>query len=202
MSSYKRKFEELEDSDDEEPSLGRQILPVANLPEDFNGEPVDDVPFICQDEHRRLMPDKKERDHWWGFLAGKPASHWNPPKAPKQTAAQRRLSGFTSSPDTSPEQKNEHSWQTNDEGEVELVLRVDPSESLPTPTGSPAPPDFGEPGPSTIASSRNTHEAFVYKPRGPLPSLLRHIDEVSEPHLIHRLLEFTWYLFSAWLCTF
>jgi len=41
----KRKRDELEDSD-EEPSLGRQILPVANLPEDFDGEPIDGSQYL------------------------------------------------------------------------------------------------------------------------------------------------------------
>jgi hypothetical protein len=124
------------------------------------------------------MPDKKERDLWWGFLAGKPESDWNPPKLPKQSAAQRRFAGLVQAeaPDTSSERKRQESWQTNDEGEVELVLQVDPSESLPTPTGSPAPSEPGELGSSTITSS--THGAIVYRPREPLPSLLRHIDEV------------------------
>ncbi|KJA29872.1 hypothetical protein HYPSUDRAFT_126273 [Hypholoma sublateritium FD-334 SS-4] len=43
--SYKRKWEETEDSDDE-PAYGKQILPVANLPEDFNEEPVDGLQYL------------------------------------------------------------------------------------------------------------------------------------------------------------
>ncbi|KAF5388052.1 hypothetical protein D9615_000568 [Tricholomella constricta] len=253
MASYKRKYEELEDSDEEEPSFGRQILPVANLPQDFDEEPIDGlqylftvrrdarhlphvtrvanpfetgipqpsqtdnrvipehislpseewlslfetrfknfrknmnqptigVPFTPQNVHRRLMPEKKERDLWWGFLAGKPESDWNPQKMPKQTALQRRFSSLTDAPDPSSERKRQQSWQTNDEGEVELVLRVDPSESLPTPTGSPVLSEFGEPGPSTIASS--AQEAIVCKPREPLPSFLRYIDERTALHLL------------------
>jgi hypothetical protein len=42
----KRKHEELDDSDDEEPSFGRQILPVANLPEDFDGIPEDGLQYL------------------------------------------------------------------------------------------------------------------------------------------------------------
>lgn len=41
----KRKRDDSDDSD-EEPSLGRQILPVANLPEDFNDEPVDGLQYL------------------------------------------------------------------------------------------------------------------------------------------------------------
>lgn len=44
--SSKRKYSELDDSDDEEPTLGRQVLPVANLPEDFDGEPEDGMQYL------------------------------------------------------------------------------------------------------------------------------------------------------------
>jgi len=54
----------------------------------------------------------------------------------------------------------------NDEGEVEEVLRVDPTELLPTPSGTPAPPDDIELGSDL-------------KPREPSPKVLRLIDEVS-----------------------
>ena len=42
----KRKISHLEDSDDDEPSLGRQVLPVANLPNNFDGEPVDGLQYL------------------------------------------------------------------------------------------------------------------------------------------------------------
>lgn len=39
---------ELDDdgSDDEEPQPGKQILPVANLPESFEGEPEDGLQYL------------------------------------------------------------------------------------------------------------------------------------------------------------
>jgi len=46
MSSYKRKRADLDDSDEEGPSYGKQILPVANLPEDFNEEPMDGMQYL------------------------------------------------------------------------------------------------------------------------------------------------------------
>ncbi|GLB33990.1 putative survival motor neuron (SMN) interacting protein 1 (SIP1) [Lyophyllum shimeji] len=253
MSSYKRKRDEFEDGEDEEPSFGRQILPIADLPHDFDGEPMDgmqylftvrrdarqlphvtrasnpyeveepqavpservipkhpslpseewrslfetrfknfrknvnqptiDVPFTPQNASRRLMPDKKERDLWWSFLAGKPESDWNPPKQPKKTAAQRRLASLfpAEAPDAPTERKRQESWQTNDQGEVKLASQVDLSESLSTPTGSPTLADIGEAGPSTATSSSST---IVYKPREPMPSLLRRIDERMALHLL------------------
>lgn len=42
----KRKWDEFDDSDDEEPAFGRQILPVANLPEDFDDTPCDGMQYL------------------------------------------------------------------------------------------------------------------------------------------------------------
>ena len=42
----KRKWESVDHSDDDEPLLGRQILPVANLPDDFNQAPVDGMQYL------------------------------------------------------------------------------------------------------------------------------------------------------------
>jgi hypothetical protein len=42
----KRKREELDDFDDDEPAYGKQILPVANLPQDFSEEPVDGMEYL------------------------------------------------------------------------------------------------------------------------------------------------------------
>ncbi|KAG6915663.1 hypothetical protein DXG01_010533 [Tephrocybe rancida] len=256
MLSSKRKRDEYEDSDEEEPSFGRQILPVANLPEDFAGEPMDGlqylftvrrdarhlplvtrvanpyepeiplppkpdtrvipkhislpsqewrtifetrfknfrrnvnqatigVPFTPHDGLQRLLPDKKEREYWWGFLAGKPESDWNPPKQPKQSAAMRRLSGLTQhdTMNTPSKTRWQESWQTNDKGEVELVLRADPSDSLPTPSGSPAPPELDRlAGSSTVLLP--AQDVVIYKPREPLPNLLGYLDERTALHLL------------------
>ena len=46
MAPKKRTLEEMTGSEDEEPSMGRQILPVARLPADFNGEPVDGMQYL------------------------------------------------------------------------------------------------------------------------------------------------------------
>ena len=37
---------ELDDDDDDEVAYGKQILPVANLPQDFNEEPVDGLQYL------------------------------------------------------------------------------------------------------------------------------------------------------------
>lgn len=46
MSSFKRKRSQLDNSDEEEPAYGKQILPVANLPADFNNEPMDGMQYL------------------------------------------------------------------------------------------------------------------------------------------------------------
>ncbi|THV08356.1 hypothetical protein K435DRAFT_958935 [Dendrothele bispora CBS 962.96] len=53
----KRKHEELDDSDDEEPYFGKQILPVANLPADFDGVPTDGMEYLFTVRRdARLLP--------------------------------------------------------------------------------------------------------------------------------------------------
>lgn len=55
-SAIKRKRDDFEDSDEEEPSFGRQILPVANLPDNYNG-PINDGAqylFTVRRDARRL----------------------------------------------------------------------------------------------------------------------------------------------------
>lgn len=42
----KRKWSALEDSDEDEPVMGKQVLPVANLPTDFDGEPLDGLQYL------------------------------------------------------------------------------------------------------------------------------------------------------------
>jgi hypothetical protein len=43
----KRKWEDVDyDSDDDEPSFGKQTLPVANLPMDFDREPGDGLEYL------------------------------------------------------------------------------------------------------------------------------------------------------------
>jgi len=54
----KRKASDIEYSDsDEEPALGRQVLPVANLPHDFSGEPTDGLQYLFTVRRdARLLP--------------------------------------------------------------------------------------------------------------------------------------------------
>lgn len=44
--SAKRKWDDIASSDDEEPAMGKQVLPVANLPSDFDGDPTDGLQYL------------------------------------------------------------------------------------------------------------------------------------------------------------
>ena len=46
VMANKRKMGELSDSDSDEATPGKQILPVANLPYDFNQEPQDGMQYL------------------------------------------------------------------------------------------------------------------------------------------------------------
>ena len=120
------------------------------------------------------MPDKKERDMWWAFLAGKPESDWNPPKKSKAKKPPAYNSGLPAWADNSSQDLLQESWQKNDEGEVEQVLRVDPAESLPSPVGTPLS------GPFESASQSPSSSCLVpaFEPREPTTRILKLIDEV------------------------
>ena len=129
------------------------------------------------------MPDKKERDMWWAFLAGKPESDWNPPKKPKKQSTHARKpqtynSALHAWSDNSSQSPRQGSWQNNDEGEVEQVLRVDPAESLPSPLGTPLPSESFERAGQLPASSCFIPIQLAFEPREPTTRILKLIDEV------------------------
>ncbi|KAJ3554405.1 hypothetical protein NM688_g3130 [Phlebia brevispora] len=263
--SAKRKRSDIEDSDSDEPSLGRQVLPVANLPENFDGVPQDGLQYLFTDDrrdarrlphvtraanpyeikeepaealadlqtlssshsalpsedwreiflirfrnfkkncvqptihidvpeyNRRLMPDRKDRDAWWAFLTGRPESEWNPPKKPKaqkyhkaQQCYGRGLRAFADGAEydtlqygeiqrAGPSQEDAH---MNDEREVEQVITINPAESLPTPSSTPAPDSRVEP-----ANDVEKPPSISTQPE-PTPTLMRNIDHRYALHLL------------------
>ncbi|KAH7931194.1 hypothetical protein BV22DRAFT_1042555 [Leucogyrophana mollusca] len=276
----KRKWQDLDDSDDEEPSFGKQILPVANLPEDFDQEPLDGMQYLFMvrrdartlphvtrvanpyevlappvpqgnslvaqtacaalpsEEWRaifeknfrnfrknisqpsirvhidpsgsgyKIMPDKKERDLWWKFLAGQPETEWDPPKKPKQVAPSRKRhfsSGMRAFGYEDPElgeydsdqEKGLHeTWRINPEGEMEIANEHNLTESLPTPSGTPPPtdsavngkqPEFQAGLAEPVLQGGNSESVQGYPsplPREPTPTLLRKIDHRMSVHLL------------------
>ncbi|KAI0332409.1 hypothetical protein GY45DRAFT_1433094 [Cubamyces sp. BRFM 1775] len=276
----KRKLDELEDSDDEEPMLGRQVLPVANLPDSFDGVPTDGLQYLftvrrdarllphvtrvenpfaipevpatgpepgssesrprrdvlpseewrttflrrfknfrknsvqptihvrIPDASSKIMPDKKERDLWWAFLAGRPESEWNPPKKPKQPKTSRwqqrnakKGMGAIAFADDLHENAS-LSYDAPDCGSVEAgpsstnfevpvdAATNDATESLPTPSGTPAPPEV--PADISMTSELDAVTApsvpLVCIPREPTPMLMQYIDH---RYAIHLLMYFT-----------
>jgi len=258
----------MEESDEDEPSMGKQVLPVANLPAGFNGEPVDglqylfmvrrdarvlpnvtraDNPYEVKEEPRdeeeglreatnadvlpseewretflhrftnfrknctqptihinihrsthKIMPDRKERDHWWAFLSGRPESEWNPPKKPKKQNNRyerygdinRGMRGFAAEPAIYEQSSStrvvpgQHYVHRHDEGEVELAVTVNPAESLPTPSGTPAPPDLNTEARLIEDSPSAPISVIVPAPPEPTPTLVRDIDHRYAIHLL------------------
>jgi hypothetical protein len=128
----------------------------------------------------RVMPDKKERELWWAFLAGKPESDWNPPKKLRKPNinAKKLQTYYSGQPDDSSQGARQESWQNNDEGEVEQVLRVDPAESLPSPVGTPLSSDSFENIGQLPPSSCFIPIKLAFEPREPTTRILKSIDEV------------------------
>jgi hypothetical protein len=130
------------------------------------------------------MPDKKERDCWWAFLSGQPELDWNLPKRPKSVKRSHNCRR-----DYSPESDSaddldppQETWHINEEGEVQLALSNDPIETLPTPSTTPAPSE--PPGEADDQlykqSSSDQPKPLRFKPREPTPSLVAHVDHVSQ----------------------
>ncbi|TFK92826.1 hypothetical protein K466DRAFT_538980 [Polyporus arcularius HHB13444] len=264
--TLKRKADDLDDSDEEEPTLGRQVLPVANLPDTFDGVPIDGFQYLFtvrRDSRRlphvtrvanpyelpevpaevpvagtsdskailpseewretflrrfknfrknstqptihihmpnsssKMMPDRKERDLWWAFFAGRPESEWNPPKKPKQpkpTRWQQRnmkkgLAVKEEAPDDTvlPYDVSDAANESN--GALSLAAApCSISTGLPlvsapahgashTNQASPYAPDAGP-------LAEDGEIPLVYLPREPTPGLLQHIDHRYALHLL------------------
>lgn len=125
------------------------------------------------------MPDKRERDCWWAFIAGLPEIDWNPPKKLKSDASIRKGRrygrGYSPEPDSPEDPLAQETWHINDEGEVELALLDDPTESLPTPSGTPAPDPQSL---QTKAILQDQEFSSVVVQREPTPSLAAYLDHV------------------------
>jgi hypothetical protein len=144
---------------------------------------------IPQNARHKIMPDKKERGCWWAFLAGRSEADWNPPKKQKPDASRKRHSyGRDYSPESDSAeglQPTQETWHINDEGEVELALSNDPTESLPTPSGTPAPPEPPGEALGLLYDQSTSHEPPTLKQREPTPSLITCIDQVSDTLLMY-----------------
>ncbi|KAF7798895.1 hypothetical protein EIP86_010123 [Pleurotus ostreatoroseus] len=139
---------------------------------------------------RKLMPDRKDRDAWWAFLTGRPEAEWNPPKKPKgqknkpphnygrgmrafQDVSEYEILPYDDAARVGPSSDDTH---VNEEREVEQAITINPAESLPTPSSTPAPDN---PADRVRDSSSNTNA----QPE-PTPTLLRTIDHRYALHLL------------------
>jgi hypothetical protein len=148
------------------------------------------------------MPDKRERDLWWAFIAGRPESDWNPPKKPKQTPKSKgkgkyksgKMRGFTDDQDEYPTDDHalsQETWRVNEEGEVELGYGEDNTDT-PAQKGAPFPADTSTgdhcanvqhvPGPAN-----DIPEAPLVKMREPTPSLISQVDSVCDTSILYIL---------------
>ena len=152
------------------------------------------------------MPDKKERDMWWAFLAGRPESDWNPPKKSKiQSINAKKLQAYNSGlrawSDNSSQDPPQESWQNNVEGEVEQVLRVDPAKSLPNAVEIPLPSNSFESVGQLPSGSCITPIKLAFEPREPTTRILKLIDEVCS-FLFYGQDKANNFCFSEWPCIY
>ncbi|KAI0368051.1 hypothetical protein BV20DRAFT_969629 [Pilatotrama ljubarskyi] len=197
-----------------EPRIRRDLLPSEEWRETFlrrfkNFRKNSVQPTIhvhIPDSSSKLMPDKKERDLWWAFLSGRPESEWNPPKKPKQPkvsrwqqrnmkkgqGAQPFLDDVHEAASLSydmPESEGVGAISTSAGVEREAPTSTDAAHSLPTPSGTPVPPDVSADISMSSEEALHVREVpLVYLPREPTPALMQHIDH---RYAIHLLMYFT-----------
>lgn len=143
------------------------------------------------------MPDKKERDLWWAFLAGRPESEWNPPKKPKQPKLSRwqqhnmkraaREFGdelrdaplpYDLKEPAQEEYGGMHPFTSSGTASVDRDGYSNSPQNYAVPVNPmPTPAD-------DLLVSEDAADAFVCTPREPTPFLLQHIDHVSRQHFI------------------
>ena len=145
---------------------------------------------IPQNAKHKIIPEMRQRDCWWAFLAGRPESDWNPPKKSKSDASLRRRHyyGRYSSPDSDAAENlksPQETWHINDEGEVKLALSDNFTESLPTPSGTPAPSERSGEAVNHLSAVQDQNVPPILVQREPTPSLMAHVDQASQKPPMH-----------------
>ncbi|KAH9938355.1 uncharacterized protein B0H18DRAFT_11966 [Fomitopsis serialis] len=147
-----------------------------------------------------IMPRIRERDHWWAFLTGVPMSEWDAAKKPKpyQKPWRGQYHGYGADALPIPNAEgssqilsysledgrvfstsNSEMWRVTTDG-VELTSAMNATASLPTPSGTPAPPDRPE-----DTSDQNAPASIYPEPTPKHMQLLFHGDA------LHLLMYFT-----------
>ena len=141
------------------------------------------------DSSRKLIPDKKERDLWWAFLAGRPESEWNPPKKPKQPKLSRWQQRNLMRGPGVVEEGPDYASLPYDVGESSYVV-PETSTALPNPIPSSTASSLSYPHPTPggnevlpaqvpsnpVPGPLDAH--LLCSPREPTPALLQQVDHV------------------------
>ncbi|KAI0787040.1 hypothetical protein BC629DRAFT_488909 [Irpex lacteus] len=132
---------------------------------------------------QELQKKLKERDHWWAFLNGCPESEWNPPKKPKKPNTRNDRYG------AGPSRIHSNPYEVD---VLDYAVSMDPTESLPTPSGTPVPPDRNEearPVEDVLVHAQESPTVTGHpKPPAapqPTPVLLRDIDHICDALLMY-----------------
>lgn len=145
------------------------------------------------DSSTKLIPDKKERDLWWAFLAGRRESEWNPPKKPKQPKLsrwqQRDLQKQSVLEDVSvslPYDVGDSSYvvpeTTLSEPAASNEFEVVPLQSASAPTAGSRDQSVVTQTPGTIMEEPQ-NGSTMYSPREPTPVLLQRVDHVRNLYM-------------------
>jgi hypothetical protein len=150
----------------------------------------------------KILPDMRDRDKWWQFLRGAPASVWNPPKRPKVDKGRRQygrdrphqddiLGPWTpvnpappaASPVKEESMEYEGDWQPDASGDYHRGGFAAPDRYSVSTTATEL--AAGSSALSASASTADPSASAHYQPPKPTPTLLSDIDSVCP--CCHRL---------------
>lgn len=145
---------------------------------------------------QKLMPEKKDRDAWWSFLSGAPASVWDPPRQPKAVKKMGRYGsagpgfgyGYGQSdyvPYEDADAVNGVSEVKKEDVQMQIGVFMDgvvTGGDVPALPSPPKPPPQQQNGTRTPecdgTMSKPVSDTPTWTPREPTPTLLRQIDHV------------------------
>ena len=138
----------------------------------------------------KVMPEKKERDHWWAFLNGAPESEWNPVKKSKtkRTTMTYRKPNSASPAYDPTNDVSQYEVIYESESVQEAVVMDEYGEITEEITVSyhdtsrlePLPASYSEDGPIILSGDDTSGRLNqLGRPKQPTPTLLSLMDSVS-----------------------